>query len=296
MGAVPFAPFSHHAWLGYWEHVPADAPRVVIQRRQVADCVMYLPAGQVDVRWVRRGVERRYRAAAGVVRFDPADRELNTFIGQHNTAHDFYTLLIPAEHAREIGVAEGLDAAPPLRHLLVPDDAELQWCLVRLGARTPAGADTALGLEEAARRLVLRLQQLRGGPTPDWSADRTVFDPVTLSNLVHYVDAHLRLAPTMSALAMLVALSPSHFAKKFRLSTGLSLQRFVNRRRVLASIPLLQANTLPLAHVGLDLGFSSQSHFTRLFSGLTGMTPAKYRKQFRRTVGWRLPAPDRPLP
>ncbi|MBM4013222.1 MAG: helix-turn-helix transcriptional regulator [Planctomycetes bacterium] len=37
----------------------------------------------------------------------------------------------------------------------------------------------------------------------------------------------------------------------------------------------------PLASVALDLGFSSQSHFTRLFSSLTGMTPAKYRKQFR---------------
>lgn len=41
----------------------------------------------------------------------------------------------------------------------------------------------------------------------------------------------------------------------------------------------------PLASVALDLGFSSQSHFTRLFSSLTGMTPAKYRKQVRPVVG-----------
>jgi len=41
----------------------------------------------------------------------------------------------------------------------------------------------------------------------------------------------------------------------------------------------------PLARIALDLGFSSQSHFSRLFSDLTGMTPAKHRKQFRRTVG-----------
>ena len=30
--------------------------------------------------------------------------------------------------------------------------------------------------------------------------------------------------------------------------------------------------------VALDLGFSSQSHFTRLFSGLTGITPRQYQR------------------
>jgi AraC family transcriptional regulator len=47
----------------------------------------------------------------------------------------------------------------------------------------------------------------------------------------------------------------------------------------------LKSDATTLTRVALDLGFSSQSHFTRLFSDLTGMTPAKYRKQFKRTVG-----------
>jgi len=64
-----------------------------------------------------------------------------------------------------------------------------------------------------------------------------------------------------------------------------------NLRRVLASIPLLQARSNTLAGIAHDLGFASQSHFTSLFSALTGMTPAKYRKQFRRSVGWRARSP-----
>jgi AraC family transcriptional regulator len=120
--------------------------------------------------------------------------------------------------------------------------------------------------------------------------DASPFDRVTMHSLRDYIDAHLRFAPSLSDMAPLVGLSPSHFAKKFRWSTGMSLQRFINRRRVLASIPLLQANSDSLTGIALDLGFSSQSHFTRLFSDLTGMTPAKYRKQFRRTVGWRAPS------
>jgi AraC family transcriptional regulator len=82
-----------------------------------------------------------------------------------------------------------------------------------------------------------------------------------------------------------VGISPSYFGRKFRQSTGLSLHRFVNRRRILASLNLLKDQSLPLAHTALELGFSSQSHLTRLFSAMTGMTPAKYRKQVKQTVG-----------
>ena len=106
-----------------------------------------------------------------------------------------------------------------------------------------------------------------------------------MAGLVEEIDANLKSTPSLSAMALRVGLSPSHFAKKFRQSTGLSLHRFVNRRRILASLETLRGQSQPLAHVALDLGFSSQSHFTRIFSGLTGMTPAKYQKQFRRTVG-----------
>lgn len=120
---------------------------------------------------------------------------------------------------------------------------------------------------------------------PRAGRDDSVFADRTLRYLVEYIDAHLRMAPTLSDIALLVGLSPSHFAKKFRHSTGLSLQRFVNRRRIMRSLELLKQPSKSLTSVALELGFSSQSHFTRLFSDLTCMTPAKYQKQFRRTVG-----------
>ena len=52
----------------------------------------------------------------------------------------------------------------------------------------------------------------------------------------------------------------------------------------MASMESLKDQSLPIAHVALELGFASQAHFTCVFSGLTGMTPAKYRKQFKRVV------------
>ena len=132
---------------------------------------------------------------------------------------------------------------------------------------------------------LLRLLQLSGRGVPEWHADGSVFDRRTLGQLVAYIDAHLKIAPCLSDMCLRVGISPSHFARKFRQSTGLSLHRFINRRRILSSFELLKDHSRPLADTALELGFSSQSHFTRLFSGLTGMTPAKYRKQVKRTVG-----------
>lgn len=60
--------------------------------------------------------------------------------------------------------------------------------------------------------------------------------------------------------------------------------RFVNRRRIWRSLEALKID-LPLASIALDLGFSSQSHFTHVFSRLTGWTPAKFLRQVRCTVG-----------
>jgi AraC family transcriptional regulator len=279
------APFPHHSWLGYWDHVRADAPSVVIHRQEVVHSLMFMGSGTARYTWVNSGVDHHRHVTVGTIRFDPANRDANTFLGRHNPAHDIFTLLIPPDHLHEIATSHEIDRPEMSRHLEVPDDAELRWCMSRLSSFASDASETASRHEEAARRLVLRLHRLCGGKVPEWQADGCPFDRVTLSHLVDYIDANLRITPSLSDMAMRVGLCPSHFARKFRLSSGLSFQRFVNRRRVLASISLLRAKSDTLAGIALDLGFSSQSHFTRLFSEMTGMTPAKFRKQVRRTVG-----------
>jgi AraC-like DNA-binding protein len=52
-----------------------------------------------------------------------------------------------------------------------------------------------------------------------------------------------------------------------------------------AALVALRDDPQSLAQVALDLGFSSRSHVTRLFSSLTGMTPAKYRRLFKPAIG-----------
>jgi AraC family transcriptional regulator len=168
--------------------------------------------------------------------------------------------------------------------ILASQDSIMRDCMVCLAATSTADHKPAdIGVDEVARRFILLFVELNGGGKPAWHDDASGFDRRTLLNLVAYVDEHLRIAPSLSDMAVLAGMSPSHFAKKFRQSTGLSLNRFANRRRILRSLETLKTDA-SIASIALDLGFSSQSHFTRLFTGLTGMTPAKYQKSVKRTV------------
>ena len=97
-----------------------------------------------------------------------------------------------------------------------------------------------------------------------------------MRQIVANIDAHLTARYSLTDANDGSGLSPSHFAKKFRKSTGLSLNRFMNMRRVNASLDMLAARSVPLAQLSLNLGFCSQSHFTRLFRGVTGLTPHRF--------------------
>jgi len=212
----------------------------------------------------------------------PGDERQHTFVTTMSPNFVSEVLLVPRRHLHDCLAAEQFEPRFEHRRILAPDDVTLRTCMARLVDGERQGeADRDGYRDAAARRLVLRLVELWGGGRPDWHDDDSAFDARTITSLTDYIDAHVRIGPSVSDLALRVGLSPSHFAKKFRLSTGLSLHRFVNRRRLEAALRMLRDHRRPLASVALDLGFSSQSHFTRLFSSLTGMTPAKYRKQFR---------------
>lgn len=254
--------------------------------RQVNHVLFHAQSERAEVQWICRGRERHFVVPEQAVHFAAADGEEHVRIARVARTHRYLMMLIPPSHLEQIVASEGCDPPGNLQPMVGRHDPVLQSCLTRLAAiRLSEEACSSLSEAEASRQLVLRLAELNGCGRPDWSRDESVFDARSMRHFVDFIDANLRLGPTLEGMGMLIGLSPSHFARKFRLSTGLSLQRFVNRRRVNRSLEILRTKPESLSSVALDLGFSSQSHFTNLFSSLTGMTPAKYRKQFGRKPG-----------
>jgi AraC-like DNA-binding protein len=237
-------------------------------------------SGACSNQWIRCGRETRFNAVRGMVGFFSADDEEHAVVSRTDTGAKAFILAIPPAHLHFVAASEGLTPSSELQACPTFHDAIVQASLTRLAASEPAcGITHGLESEVAARALVVRLVEILHGTPPDWHADSSVFDSRTMGQITDYIDAHLQRLVSLDELALLPGMSPSHFAKKFRHSAGLSLQRFVNRRRLRAAMTMLETGSTPLSQVALDLGFSSQSHFTRLFRDLTGFTPASYRRQ-----------------
>ena len=272
-----------HGWIGFSRSLAPGERGREFRMTNHACSVVAIQEGDTRATLVSRGREFKADGAAGDVRFYPADGEEHCLFGTAGPrGMRFATLFIPPSDMVAMAAADGIGWLPERETTVWPNDPLLARCVDLLVAPAPAGDDVAEeDKDEAARRLVLRLAELTGAAPPDWYADSSAFDRRTLRSMVALVDARLEAAPSTAELARFCGLSPSHFAKKFRHTTGWSLGRFVNRRRLRAALERLQAPRVDLATLAIDLGFSSQSHFTRLFSELTGMTPAAYRRQFR---------------
>jgi AraC family transcriptional regulator len=74
-------------------------------------------------------------------------------------------------------------------------------------------------------------------------------------------------------------LSVSHFSRAFRITTGLPPHQWLLRQRVKAAKQLMTVRDLPLSEIAMSAGFANQSHFTRVFSAVVGVSPAAWRRE-----------------
>ncbi len=82
----------------------------------------------------------------------------------------------------------------------------------------------------------------------------------------------------LNKLAAECGLSVHHFARAFRISTGVPPHRWLLQHRVERAKDLLRNSTMPLADVAVACGFADQSHFTRVFAARVGVSPGAWRR------------------
>jgi len=82
---------------------------------------------------------------------------------------------------------------------------------------------------------------------------------------------------TLTDLARVACLSPYHFSRSFKQSTGIGPQRYVIQRRLERAKAMIGRTNQPLAEIAQQVGFADQSHLTSIFRRETGVTPGRYR-------------------
>ncbi|HVT39775.1 MAG TPA: helix-turn-helix transcriptional regulator [Gemmatimonadaceae bacterium] len=92
------------------------------------------------------------------------------------------------------------------------------------------------------------------------------------------LDSNFLTKVTLSGLAADAGVHAVYLAAAFRATFGASVGEYVRARRIEAARLALRDSARSINEIGLSSGFSSQSHFTRVFRRATGMTPFIYRR------------------
>lgn len=106
--------------------------------------------------------------------------------------------------------------------------------------------------------------------------------PRQLSRAIDYIHANLTRAVLTQDVARAAGLSPFHFSRAFKRTTGMTPYRYLVMARIDMVKALLGQGGNRLAEIATDAGFVDQSHMTNVFRRSTGMTPNAFRTSLLR--------------
>lgn len=103
----------------------------------------------------------------------------------------------------------------------------------------------------------------------------------TIDQICAYLAENYAQKLSLSEVATQFYLSPYYLSRLFRRVTGQSIVDYINSRRLEAAQRLLETTDLSISAVAEQTGFSTATHFRRVFREEMGVGPLQYRKGHR---------------
>lgn len=119
-----------------------------------------------------------------------------------------------------------------------------------------------------------------GSPEQPPSAQEAPMQHIEIVRWVlEFIERHYQEGTSLAVIAQAAGVSRSHLCRIFKRVTGLSLKRFLTRRRLQGAKAMLRETGAPIYQVALKVGYRDSSHFDRVFRQWEGQTPSRYRRQ-----------------
>lgn len=151
---------------------------------------------------------------------------------------------------------------------------------IRHAAALVLGAPSYSSLDSQLRQLIHFCHEeswRQAAETPRQRAEAAVTD-FRVRKCIRLISESPCAQTDLDGVARESGLSRPHFYRLFRAQTGITPHLYLNTVIMEHAIDVLVTTDTPIVDIGFDLGFSSQSGFTRFFSTNVGMAPTDYRR------------------
>ncbi len=135
------------------------------------------------------------------------------------------------------------------------------------------GLIDALGIAFASRLISVHYQAPAPGRKRLLSSSNA-----GIKMLFDYIESHLGVQLYLSQLSEIAGISRFQLSRQFREATGMTPYGYILHRRIARAKELLRLPATGIASIALDVGFSSQAHFTEAFRKEVGVPPGEWRK------------------
>ena len=96
-----------------------------------------------------------------------------------------------------------------------------------------------------------------------------------------YVSCHIHEPVRVRDIAEHIGVTPNYLSEQFSELMGTTLKQYIIEEKIISSEQLLKYTDYSLQEISSYCAFSSQSRFSEYFQRKNGITPARYRKQYR---------------
>lgn len=200
--------------------------------------------------------------------FYPAD-----LAGANHNMQDVRTFVVELLPEREKSMADELALEAPVTFRRSPVVTIMQRLYREFLSEQNLSHIALEGLALEAFVTALRLAGERQARTPAWLAES-------------HTIIHERFAEKLSLreIGNQVGIHPAHLARAFRERFGCTIGELLRQLRVDLARRQLVESTDSIRQIATATGFADQSHLTRVFQKLVGITPAAYRRAHRRRL------------
>jgi AraC-like DNA-binding protein len=162
----------------------------------------------------------------------------------------------------------------PLHVNLAASDIVTMMATIMRREATDSGAGTAVILGALSSALLAMTLRRSDHSVPLWTAVDDQRIRSVIDEVVHSPGDEWPIA----RLAAIAAMSRATFIRHFTRSTGMTVGAFLTHVRLMTAAELLSTTNLTVMAIAGQVGYKSESAFSRAFRESTGRTPARFRR------------------